>query len=153
MVQRLRRLHAELGGSAYVGHRRRVLRCALADRPRAGCAATLRGYRVLGCQAEPVVPLLRCWQPRGGPQLVDECGQALALDELHGIVMDAMVRADTVDGYNMGMVQLRGRTRLVLEALQLAGVEGRRKRQHFQRDTAAKRQLYCFIDDTHSAPA
>ena len=59
--------------------------------------------------------------------------QAASLDELHGVVVDAALLADRVHRHDVLVPQVRRREGLVLEALQLAGVEGRRERQHLQR--------------------
>ncbi len=75
----------------------------------------------------------------GGPKLVDQLGEVLALDELHGVVVDAAFAADGVDGHNIGVVQRRGGLGLVLESLQLLGVERRRERQHLEGDAPAER--------------
>jgi hypothetical protein len=53
----------------------------------------------------------------------------------------------------VGVLQAGGGLGLVLEALQLPGVERRGERQHLQGDAAAQRQLLRLVDDAHAAPA
>ncbi len=64
----------------------------------------------------------------GRPQLLDQVGEVLPFDELHRIVMNAALAAHAVDRDDIGVVQLGRRLRLVLETLQLSGVERRRER-------------------------
>src|SRR5260370_42459665 len=61
-------------------------------------------------------------------QLADQAGEALSLDELHGIVMHAALAANGVHRDDVLVPQVCGCERLVLEALQLPGVDGRRER-------------------------
>src|SRR5207248_5186898 len=58
------------------------------------------------------------------PQLGNNLGQSLAVDELHGIVVDAAVAADGVNRDNMWMLQTRGSKGFVLEVMQLLGIQG-----------------------------
>ena len=83
-------------------------------------------------------------------KLLDQCGQAAALDELHGVVADAALFADGMHGYDVLVPQVRRGQRLVLEALQLPGVNRRSEWQHLQSDLAPQRDLLGFIDHTHS---
>ena len=83
----------------------------------------------------------------------DQVGEVLALDELHGVVVDAALAADGVDRHDVRVVQLRRRLGLVLEALQLPGVQRRRERQHLEGDAPAQRQLHRLVDDAHAAAA
>ena len=62
---------------------------------------------------------------RAAPQLADEGGQALPLDELHGVVVDPEVRADRVYRDDVLVAQVGGGQGLALEALQPAVVDGR----------------------------
>src|SRR5262249_5037316 len=51
------------------------------------------------------------------PQALDHLGQALPLDELHGVEVDAPLTADVKNRHDVRMVQLRGRPGLVFETL------------------------------------
>ena len=94
---------------------------------------------------------------RGGwprrAQLADHRGEGPAVDELHGVEVDAALAADRVDGHDVGVVQLGGGLGLVLEALQVLGVQRRGERQHLQRDAPAQGQLHGLVDDAHAAAA
>jgi hypothetical protein len=68
--------------------------------------------------------------------LADEVGQRLAVDQLHGVEVDAALAADRVDRHDVGVVQARRRAGLVVEALQLARVHRRRQGQDLQRHPA-----------------
>src|SRR5207302_10180813 len=91
--------------------------------------------------------------PRQLPQLSDSRGQRLALDELHGVEMDAALAADRVDGHDVRVMQMGGGPGLVLEALQLPRIERQGKRQHLQGDAPAEGQLFSLVDDAHAAAA
>ena len=67
--------------------------------------------------------------------------------------MDAALAADEVDRHDVRVMQLGGRLRLVLEALQLPGVERGGERQHLQGHAPAERELLGLVDDAHAAPA
>jgi hypothetical protein len=58
------------------------------------------------------------------PQFLNERGQGLALNKLHGIEMHAALAADEVDGNDVGMLQAGGGMRFVLEALKLFAIQG-----------------------------
>src|SRR5262249_2044194 len=94
---------------------------------------------------------------RRGPgrlaQVVDDGGEGPAVDELHGVVVDAAFAADGEDGDDVGVVQLGGGAGLVLEALQLAGVEGGGEGQHLEGDAPAQRQLHGLVDHAHATAA
>ena len=81
------------------------------------------------------------------------CGQAAALDELHGVEGHAPLAADRVDRHDVRVVQAGGGLGLELEPLQLPGVERRGERQDLQRHPAAQRELLGLVDDAHAAPA
>ena len=80
-------------------------------------------------------------------------GQALALDELHRVVVDAALAADGVDRDDVRVVERGGGAGFVLEAGELLLVEHRGERQHLQRDAAAERDLLGLVDDAHAAAA
>ena len=78
--------------------------------------------------------------------------QAAALDKLHGVVVDALVAADSEDGHDMSVVKLRGGLRLDLKPLALPGVNCCGEWQHLQGDAAAERHLLGLVDDPHPPP-
>ena len=67
--------------------------------------------------------------------------------------MDAPLDADGNHGNDVGMVQLRGRLGLVLEAGDLPAVEDRGERQDLQGDASRQRNLLRLVDDAHAAAA
>jgi hypothetical protein len=92
----------------------------------------------------------------GGAQLAQVAQhpvQAVALDELHGVVVNALGLADAEDGHDVAVVQPRRRLRLAAEALRVTGMGPRVRRQDFQGDAAAERDLLGFVDDAHAAAA
>ena len=86
-------------------------------------------------------------------ELVKDGRQAAALDELHRVVVNAMVAADTEDRHDVRMMQLRGGLCLDLEPLPLLGVDRRGEGQHLQCDAPAQRNLLGLVDDAHSPAA
>ena len=79
--------------------------------------------------------------------------QALALDELHHIIMRSLMLADAEDRHDVGVVQPRGRAGLALEAADLLGVGERPGGQHLERHAAAERLLLGLVHDAHAAAA
>src|SRR5260370_19537169 len=67
--------------------------------------------------------------------------------------MHAALAADAEDWHNVRVVQVGRRLGLVLEALELLGIERCRKRQDLEGDPAVERQLLGFIDDPHTPAA
>ena len=86
-------------------------------------------------------------------KLPDHRVQRLAVDELHGVEVDAALAADGIDGHDVGVMEPGGGLGLLAEALQMLGVEGGRKRQHLQGHPPGQRQLDGLVDDAHAAPA
>ena len=86
-------------------------------------------------------------------QLLDDAGQGLALDELHGVMMHAAVAADGVDRDDVGVVQQRRGLGLDLESLELLGVGHGGEGQYLQRHAAVEGQLHGLVDDAHAAAA
>jgi hypothetical protein len=86
------------------------------------------GFRIADCSSSLLTPLLRystaalrLFRGRGrtgslGTQVVDYLCQALPLDELHGVVMDAAFAADGVDGDDVRVVERGGGAGFVFEA-------------------------------------
>ena len=89
----------------------------------------------------------------GRAKLVEDGGQAAAVDELHGVVVDAVVAADAEDRHDVRMVQLGGGLGLDLEPLALLGVDRRGEGQDLERDAPAQRDLLGLVDDAHAAAA
>ena len=87
------------------------------------------------------------------PSSLDHLRQGLAVDELHGVEVDAALAADGVDRHDVGVVQLAGGVGFVAEACQSARVEHRREGQHLQGDSPAERDLLGLVDDAHAAAA
>jgi hypothetical protein len=90
-----------------------------------------------------------------GPQtahLVQHGVQSLAVNELHGVVMDALVFADAEHRHDVGMVQPGRRAGLAAEALELLGLHQRTGGQDFQGHMAAERFLHRLVDHSHPAP-
>ena len=85
------------------------------------------------------------------PHFLHDVTQPLALDELHGVVMNALVFADTEDRDDVGMVKLRRCTRLTPEAFQVRRVQQAIEGQHFQRHMPTQRLLHCFVHHPHAA--
>ncbi len=79
--------------------------------------------------------------------------EPLALDELHGVVVDAVALADAEDRHDVGVVQPPGRLGLAAEAGQVRRVQQRRGRQHLEGDVPAERFLLRLVNDAHAAPA
>src|SRR5260370_10335520 len=52
------------------------------------------------------------------PDFFQDHVQPLTLNKLHGIIMNALILADSEDGDDVGMVQVRGGPRLPAEPLQ-----------------------------------
>ena len=84
---------------------------------------------------------------------LEDLVQPLPGDELHHVVMEAVLLADAEDGHDVGMVQPGGRLRLAKKALQARGRGHARGRQDLQRHVSAQRLLLRFVDDAHAAAA
>ena len=86
-------------------------------------------------------------------QLSDQRGQALPLDELHRVVVDAALAADRVHRDDLLVLHVRRGQRLCFEALEAARVDGRGERQDLQRDPPPQRDLLGLVNDPHPASA
>ena len=84
---------------------------------------------------------------------LDQGRDGPALDELHGVEMDAALAADREDRHDAGVMQLRGGLGLDLEPPELVRVERRGERQHLQGHAAVERELDRFVNDPHAAAA
>ena len=67
--------------------------------------------------------------------------------------MNAALAADVVDRHDVRMLQVSGRLRLVLETLQLLGVQRRGERQDLQGHAPPQGVLLGLVDDAHAAAA
>ena len=87
------------------------------------------------------------------PAFGDRLGQGLALDELHGVVVDAALAADGINRDDVGVVELGGGQGLGLEPPELGRVHRRRERQHLERHPAVQGTLHRLVDHPHAAAA
>jgi hypothetical protein len=85
--------------------------------------------------------------------LADDDVEGPAVDELHGVKVDAAITAHCVHRDNVAVMQTGGGERLVAEALQVLFVECSGEGQHLQRDHAIERNLDGLVDDAHAATA
>jgi hypothetical protein len=129
--------------------------------------AVLRDHEVLGLQIPVHDPGRMCLgEPLGGLRgdvekplrrerfaRSQELAEGLPFHELHRDVGRPVGFADVVDGQDVGVVQSRGRARLLLEALAALGMAGHGGRQHLDRDVAAEPGVGRAIDLSHPAGA
>jgi hypothetical protein len=80
-------------------------------------------------------------------------GQILAIDVWHDDEDTVVLFADFVDGADVGMVQCRGRPRLVDQPLPGPATSKAMLRQHLDRDLAAERGVFRKKDLTHPSGA
>jgi hypothetical protein len=85
------------------------------------------------------------------PQFVQHHVQPKPRDELHDVVVQAVLLADAEHRHDVGVVQLRCRSRFALEAAQVARVEQGVRGQHLDGDVPAKGELLSLVDDAHAA--
>src|SRR5262249_30997529 len=78
--------------------------------------------------------------------------QAVAFDELHGVIMNASMLAHAENRHDVGMVQVRSRPGLAVKALQLRRIEQGMKREHLEGDVPAQRFLHRFVNHPHPTP-
>ena len=86
-------------------------------------------------------------------KLRDQRGQALPLDELHRVIVNASLAADGMHRHDLLVLHVRSRKRLGLEPLEPARVDGRGERQDLERNPPPQRDLLGLVDDSHPAPA
>ena len=86
-------------------------------------------------------------------KLRDQRGEALPLDELHRVIVDAALAADRMHRHDPLVLHVCGRQRLGLETLEAARVDGRGERQDLERDPPPERNLLGLVDDPHPPPA
>ena len=102
-----------------------------------------------GCSrvgGRPLAP--RVFEPA---EIPDDGGERPALDELHGVVMHALLTAHRVDRHDVRVVEQRRGVRLELEPLPLPRIECGRVRQDLERDPTAQRDLLGLVHDPHAA--
>ena len=87
------------------------------------------------------------------PQLGQNLVETLPGNELHDVVVQAIVFPDAEDGHDIGMVQPGGGLRFAPKAQQALRVELRLARQDLQSHMPAQRFLFGLVDDAHPAPA
>ncbi len=78
--------------------------------------------------------------------------QRRALHPLHRDVGDPALRPDVVDRDDVGVIERRGRPRLLLETLQPLRVRRQLRRQHLDRDLAREPRVPRPVDLPHSRP-
>jgi hypothetical protein len=102
------------------------------------------------------VPFSGRRRPALGPQPLqvgDDQVEALAVDQLHGVVEVLAVLADVEDRHDVRVVHPRRCLGLALEA-DLCRVVARTGRgQHLESDAPAEGLLLGLVDDAHAAPA
>jgi hypothetical protein len=86
-------------------------------------------------------------------QLMEDHIEAQSLDELHDVVVQAVLLADAEDRHDVRMVQLGRRARLTLETAQVPQIEQGVGRQHLDGHVPAQRKLLRLVDDAHAAAA
>ena len=86
-------------------------------------------------------------------KIVEDGGQAAAVDKLHDVVVDTSVATDVEDRHDVRVVQLRRGLGLDLEPLALLGVDGRGEWEHLQGNAAAQRDLLGLVNDPHAPSA
>ena len=97
---------------------------------------------------------LRGRQRRAGPLGIgQDIRQAAALDELHGVVVDAPFAADGEDRDDIGVVQPGHGLALAAEPLHRVFVGHGAEPQDLERHASAERGLLGLIDHAHAAPA
>ena len=84
----------------------------------------------------------------GQPGLAGDFVQHAAIDELHHDEDPAVLLADFMDGYDIGMVQLRGRARFLNQPREIAVLI---LLQDFDRNHSAELWIPCFPDGAHAA--
>ena len=99
----------------------------------------------------PIAPSRR--SSRSSTQFSDQRGEALPLDELHGVIVDAALAADRVHRHDLLVLHVGRRECLGLEALEAPRIDGRGEREDLQRDSPPQRDLLGLVNDPHPASA
>src|SRR5713226_4210016 len=79
--------------------------------------------------------------------------ESLPLDELHRVIVYAVLLPGAEDGNDVGVMKLRRHAYLTAEALQVGGVHPGMGGQDLERDVTAQRLLHGLVNDTHAAAA
>ena len=91
------------------------------------------------------------------PSHADDFGndliEALSLDELHRVKVNAIVLADVEHRYDIRVVQAGCHASLALKSFEEYRVAGQVKRQDLQGHVSAQRLLNGLINDPHAAAA
>src|SRR5580700_12091676 len=88
--------------------------------------------RLVECLGDLYSNLQRLLQRKRSPS--QAVGQRFAFQVLHDEKIDAVLRADVVQGANMRVIQRRNRLRLALHALSEIGIRGEMGRQNLDSD-------------------
>ena len=91
--------------------------------------------------------------PAQAPHLTQDLVEGLARDELHDVVVHALVLADAVNRDDVRVVQPGRGAGLALESGRLLRVEPAVPQQDFQGHVPAERLLLGLVDDAHAAAA
>ena len=86
-------------------------------------------------------------------ELADQRGEALSVNELHRVVMDPALAANSMHRDDPLMLHMGCRKRLGFESLEAARVDGRGERQDLERDPPPQRDLFGLVDDAHPPAA
>jgi hypothetical protein len=86
-------------------------------------------------------------------QFPDHFVQSLALDKLHGVVVDALALADVEDRHDVGVMQSCRGACLTAEAQHALGVAYTGQGQHFESHVPIERLLLRLVNDAHAASA
>jgi hypothetical protein len=78
--------------------------------------------------------------------------QPQTLDELHRVIMQAIVLADAEDRHDVRVMQPGCRMSLAPEALEICWRKRGMEREDLERHVPAQRFLHRFVDDTHTSP-
>ena len=88
------------------------------------------------------------------PQFVDDPGKVAAIDVLHRVVSDPILRSSGENRHDVRVSQARGGLCLDLESVQPPGIERRGFSQDLEGDTAGPEDILDrLVDDTHPASA
>src|SRR5215210_7969868 len=85
--------------------------------------------------------------------VAEQVPHRLTLEELADDIGSAFVRADVVEGKNVGMIQRGGRAGLLFEPAKPIGVSRERRRQYLDGDPPAKTAIVRKVDFAHATAA
>ncbi len=87
---------------------------------------------------------------RAGAAGSDHVRQTAAINQLHAEIVLAFVRADLVNGQDVGVIEVGGRLGLGVEALNIGFAGQLTGEDHLHRDQAIETDLAGFPDHAHS---